>query len=352
MISRQVVSLGTRQGFSLLEVLVACGILVIGLASIAAILPAAGSRLGEAAAQDRAAAAAVVAMSEIRCRGLCVRSMFPTGTLSGNFFAPRAVVFGETLSLAVTQSATSAGYVSTSGSLAITATTGTVSLIASGSTFTQALFSGSIPVLSLPTSTIINSRISIDTTSDFRRGFFLEDEVQYQSAVTGDLPLNSFVNGVRQFNRGVCWGAMITSFPLSITSGSMTAAKVSVAVFRKPGGIATAMTLISSTTNAAAASGIFQLSGPNAPASLQRTVLKPCSSVLAIPASGTVAPQWLSIQSSWLTGTNPLSTVSSATTCVVFKNPTLVAPLVSGSTLNVIGFENLLLVSEQTYSVQ
>ena len=55
-----------RAGFSLLEVLVACGILVVGLASIAAILPAAGSRLSEAAAQDRAVAAAAVAMSEIR----------------------------------------------------------------------------------------------------------------------------------------------------------------------------------------------------------------------------------------------------------------------------------------------
>ena len=66
-----------RAGFSLLEVLVACGILVVGLASIAAILPAAGSRLSEAAAQDRAVAAAAVAMSEIRCRNLAARDISP-----------------------------------------------------------------------------------------------------------------------------------------------------------------------------------------------------------------------------------------------------------------------------------
>ena len=54
-----------RGGFSLLEVLVACGILVIGLTSIAAILPAAGARFAEAALYDRAAATANVGMSEV-----------------------------------------------------------------------------------------------------------------------------------------------------------------------------------------------------------------------------------------------------------------------------------------------
>ncbi|MBM4058212.1 MAG: hypothetical protein FJ275_08255, partial [Planctomycetes bacterium] len=43
-----------RAGMTLLEVLVACGILVMGLASVAAMLPAAGARLAEATAIDRA----------------------------------------------------------------------------------------------------------------------------------------------------------------------------------------------------------------------------------------------------------------------------------------------------------
>ena len=132
-----------RAGFSLLEVLVACGILVVGLASIAAILPAAGSRLSEAAAQDRAVAAAAVAMSEIRCRNLATRDIFPTGSTA---IAP-AVVFGETLSLAVTTSATSLGYssgltatgVPTSGSAVLSG-----SLSVSGSTILSVTNTGTL----------------------------------------------------------------------------------------------------------------------------------------------------------------------------------------------------------------
>lgn len=306
--------MNARRGFSLLEVLVACGILVVGLASIAAILPAAGSRLSEASAQDRAAAAAAVAMSEIRCRNLVARDMFP-----GPLTAPApAIVFGETISLA--------------------------------STVAPAVLSSA--------SSSLSSRIQNNTVLDDRRGYFLEDEVQYQPSLTGNLPLNSFVigttngSGVRQFNRGICWGAMITPLPWGVTTGSMTAAKVSVAVFRKPGGLATEVTLTSSTTGTAAAQGMFQTNGT--PASMQRTILKPCSRVLGLPAGPGSAPQWLAIRSSWLSGTNPLSTVASATTCVVFENDSQVLSLIgsAGSSLTVIGFENLLLVNEQTLPVQ
>ena len=339
---------GQRAGFSLLEVLVACGILVIGLASIAAILPAAGSRLGEASAQDRAIAAAAVAMSEIQCRGLVSRQLLPTGTwVGGPAFSPSAIIFGETLSLAVTSSATSSGYATTTGSLALTATSGSVSLATGGTTAIQAFLSGTLPVLSVPVPSILNSRINNDIASADRRGFILEDEVQYLPSVTGDLPANSFVNGVRQFNRGVCWGALMTPTPAGASWATANAAKVSVAVFRKPGGMATAMTLTSSTTGFAAATGIFQIT---APASLQRTILKPCSNVLAVGPA--VAPQWLAIRSSWISGTNPLTTLASATTCVTFENPALVGPLVIGNTLTVIGFENLLLVNEQTLPIQ
>lgn len=333
-----------RAGFSLLEVLVACGILVIGLASIAAILPAAGSRLGEASAQDRAMAAAVAAMSEIRCRGLASRDMFP-GPLSG--IAP-AIVFGETLSLAVTGSVTSLGY---SSGLTASGSVTPGSAVLSG-----VLASAGSTILSVADTGTLATRIHNNTALDDRRGYFLEDDVQYRISATGNLPLNSFVGGVRQFNRGVCWGAMLTPEPWGVTTGGMNAAKVSVAVFRKPGGAATAITLTSTTTGVAAASGIFQTSVAATPAAIQRTILRPCSHVLALPAtavSGSIAPQWLTIRSSWVSGTNPLTTLSSATTCVIFANPSLAAPLLGGgSTITVIGFENLLLVNEQTLSVQ
>ena len=74
-----------RQGFSLLEVLVACGILVVGLAGIAAILPAAGSRLSEATLCDRASAAVGVAMSDVVVRNVASSKLFFTNQYSRCF---------------------------------------------------------------------------------------------------------------------------------------------------------------------------------------------------------------------------------------------------------------------------
>lgn len=70
-----------RNGVTLLEVLIAGGILVIGLASVAAILPAAGSILGEASAADRAAALANDAFAEVSRLGLFRAADFQTASL-------------------------------------------------------------------------------------------------------------------------------------------------------------------------------------------------------------------------------------------------------------------------------
>ncbi|MFM8985733.1 MAG: hypothetical protein ACKONH_06710, partial [Planctomycetia bacterium] len=77
----------SRAGLSLLEVLVACGILVIGLTSIAAILPAAGSRLTQASQADRGGTLAANAYAEMVNRGLIAADLFSSGT--------RACVFGR-----------------------------------------------------------------------------------------------------------------------------------------------------------------------------------------------------------------------------------------------------------------
>lgn len=80
-----------RAGMSLLEVLVSLGILAAGLASIAALLPAAGARLGDAAAIDGAGALAANVHADVRIRGVLVATMF-----SGS--APQAVVTGSMFS--------------------------------------------------------------------------------------------------------------------------------------------------------------------------------------------------------------------------------------------------------------
>jgi len=64
---------------SLLEVLVALGILVAGLARVAALLPAASARLADATAIDRAGTLAANAHADLRNRGiLTATTIFPT----------------------------------------------------------------------------------------------------------------------------------------------------------------------------------------------------------------------------------------------------------------------------------
>lgn len=65
-----------RTGITLLEVLVACGILVIGLSSVAALLPAAASVMADAVRLDRAANLATNAVADLRFRGMLRADLF------------------------------------------------------------------------------------------------------------------------------------------------------------------------------------------------------------------------------------------------------------------------------------
>ncbi|MBM4022351.1 MAG: hypothetical protein FJ284_08940 [Planctomycetes bacterium] len=80
-----------RAGMTLLEVLVACGILVMGLASVAAMLPAAGARLAEATAIDRAGTLSANCFANLRNRGVLKASLFTAHTIKvvvlGDMFA-------------------------------------------------------------------------------------------------------------------------------------------------------------------------------------------------------------------------------------------------------------------------
>lgn len=83
-----------RAGMTLLEVLVALGILVAGLASVAALLPAAGARLADATAIDRAGTLAANAHADLRNRGLLTPSLFPATTVI-TASSGRICVFGQ-----------------------------------------------------------------------------------------------------------------------------------------------------------------------------------------------------------------------------------------------------------------
>lgn len=292
-----------RAGFSLLEVLVACGILVVGLAGIAAIMPAAGARLGEASAQDRAAAAVENAFVDISARGLVSKDLFLQAG-------------------ATTYSGTSA-----------------------------ALFGAAIPAMpagipnifpvtgNTPAAAWLATRI--DTNTAQNRGFFLEDELLY--APTDDVPLNSFVDGAREFNRGICWSAMVSPMPWLTPPNSFKVAKVSVAVFRKPPTESMDMRLEQ------AAGNVFNVTSPSPlDDAARKTFLKPCGFLLAVPmSSGTAAPQWLEINSSWMRENLP---PQPPTLQVSLRSEAFSSATVSGP-IRAIGFDNLLTVTERIMTV-
>lgn len=225
-----------RTGFSLLEVLVASGLLVLGLAGFGALLPLAGSRLAEATAEDRAGTLASNAFAEIAGRGLAASDLFPAGSTN------RACVFGPVL----------AGLTD--------------------------------PAIVAATDAALAPRI------EPTRGFQLEDDLTYRLASSTDTPANAFVNGglgPRESKPGHCWAAMLTPLDFGSPVGPGARATLSVAVFRKAGEMQ-AFTLTP-------ASGNYELS-PGSDSSRKRFA-RGCSYLLVLPAGG--APTWRRINASW-----------------------------------------------------
>jgi len=228
----------SRAGFSLLEVLVACGLLVIGLTSLAALLPAAASRLAEAHAEDQAGTLAADAWADIVNRGLASSDLFPANSTGA------ARTFGPAFS----------------------------SL--SGPTITQAK------------ADVVSSRI------DASRSFTLEDDLTDRPLADGNAPLNMFSEaglGPRDHREGICWAAMITPRSFAAPVGPGSAATVSLAVFKKAGDIQP-FTLTYSSGNYALSPG---------DESTRKTFARGCSYLLLTP-SGT-SPTWRRINASWTT---------------------------------------------------
>lgn len=260
-----------RGGITLLEVLVACGILVVGLASIASLLPAAGSRLSQAALEDRTGAAAANAYAEMVNRGLVAVDLFGSGTT-------KACVLGQTLPLACA--------VAPASSFLVSATAVAPS--------------------------VMQARI------DPVRGFQLEDELVYTMPTTADTPNNSFVSGTsgpRAYREGVCWGAMLS--PQSGTAEAGGVATLSIAVFKKPGD---ARPIALSLTN-----GLYKMASPDE--TVRKSYLAGCSYVLATPSASSTEkiPKWFKINSSWNDGVifadSTFTTFSGSTPTVIgFKN--------------------------------
>jgi hypothetical protein len=288
---------GCRAGVTLLEVLVACGILVVGLASVASILPAAGTRLAQATLEDRAGTAAANAYADIVNRGLVAADIFGSATANTG----RSAVFGQTLPILSS--------LATSGSFIVSSAT-------------------AAPVVTF-------ARI------DDSRTTFLEDDLVYQPAGLGDTPVSSFFSGTapREFKTGVCWGAMLA--PDFFPAAPGVVATLSIAVFRKPGD---AMALRLTGT------GIYQYSpaDPTTAETIRKQYLPGCGYVLALPTSAPAAPKWVKITSSWIaSGTGPVNVVLD-----LFPLGSGAANLISSGTMLVVAFENLQRVDQYPVSLE
>lgn len=272
-----------RSAFSLLEVLVACGILVFALAGIAAILPAAGSIVTDGVAQDRAGMLAANVMAELRSRDL---------------FRASAYTGGKSVVLGILGTPT-------------TWTSGTPTAFKGVETFLLNPFiSSTVPTLFDAAWPYGDKTIAVDNY----RGFFLEDDLQIDSSGTapaftyefGDVTTGTTI-GPRTFKRSASWGAIVTPGGPSPQPGDL--ATLSVATFRKPADAA----MIGLTTGTTG-TNIFSL--PPGNQTVIKTYLSPGSYMLAIPpAPPSALPlRWVRVVSSW--------TAQSGTSFVVVNDDT------------------------------
>lgn len=278
------------RGTTLLEVLVAGGVLVVGLASIASLLPAAGSRLGQAANEDRGGTLAANARSEALARGLVAFDLFAA--------ADKPIAFGKGM---------------------LTGTTLNAGLSAAG--------------FAAPVAAVLNQRI------DQERGFLLEDEVLFIPTTNAATPINDFPGGRRAFREGISWGATLVPNTFPAEAGS--SAVLGIAVFHRLG-------QAQSVPLTTMAGGLFKMTTLNE-ATLKQ-FLKSCSYVL-VPRAGGGGPRWFRIMASWRPLPDPATGVRTNDGCfITFADPEFAD--FAGADPTVIGFENLIRVDQYNVTLE
>jgi hypothetical protein len=279
------------RGMTLLEVLISCGVLVVGLASIASLLPAAGSRLGQATTEDRGGTLAANARTDALARGLVAFDLFADPA--------KSIAFGKGM---------------------MTGTTLNAGLAAAR--------------FAAPVAATLNQRI------DPPRGFVLEDEVLFTPPTTTETPLNDFLDGRRVFKEGICWGA--TLVPQAFPAKAGSPAVLGVAVFRREGqaeGIP--LTTMSG--------GLYQMTTLDE-AKLKR-FLKSCSSVLVPGTDPAKGPRWFRITASWRPALDPVTNQRQNDGCYVAFADSEFATF-AGANPTVIGFDNLIRVDQYNVILQ
>jgi len=281
------------RGMTLLEVLISCGVLVVGLASIASLLPAAGSRLAQATTEDRGGTLAANARTDAVARGLVAFDLFSD--------ASKSLCFGKGMT---------------------TVPSGAQTL----PTISAARFAAPVDAM--------NQRI------DPLRGFVLEDDVLFSPPTTTETPLNDFLDGRRVFKEGICWGATIVPQAFPAKAGSP--AVLGVAVFRREGQAES----IPLTTMSG---GLYRMNTLDE-VKLKR-FLKSCSFVLVPGTDPAKGPRWFRITASWRPGLDSVTNQRSNDGCYVAFADSKFATF-AGANPTVIGFDNLIRVDQYNVILQ
>lgn len=294
------------RGITLLEVLVSCGLLVVGLSAVAALLPASGSRLTQATTEDRAAVLLSNAAAEIVNRGLVTADAFP-----GDGSAP-TLAFGKVL-----DRLPSLGVLPSGG-------------VASG------MFAG----LSAAAQKRCGSW----------RTFVLEDVLAYAPSRTADTPMNAFSSdaaglGPREFRNGLCWGATLAPRTRPVAPGGQ--AVLTLVVFKRwDGGVGGAaaepLPLVLTRAGSVYEADLF--------ADADDALLRGCTWVLALPAAAADAPRWFRVMSSW-----NWRTPTGQTKRVVLHDQAeferLTGSAAAGAAATVLAFEGIVRVDEQALTL-
>lgn len=295
---------GRRPGITLLEVLIACGLLVMGLSTMASLLPASGARLAQASVADRAGILASNALADSLNRGLIFADMFPTGT--GTATSARTLALGAVV--------------------------------------------GGLPEFGVLPSERDAAEYFTPPSGEGRsrcgspRTFLLEDELAYEPPSVAPTPGNAFATGgdgspgPRRVRDGVCWGATLTPEVFPAAAGG--AAVLAIAVFKRSGEAAGGAGKAPIAVGITRANGCYEadvLGGGS--------LLKPCSWVLAIPGAPGTAPRWFQVMSSWT-----FEPPAAQTTCLIFRNQPDFASLSGsesdGKKASIIAFGDLVRVDE------
>jgi hypothetical protein len=287
-----------RRGITLLEVLIACGLLVVGLSTMASLLPAAGSRLAQASLEDRAGVLTANALAELTNRRLVAADAFEAGG--------RSLVIGRVVERLPDR---------------------------------PEMRPRGVPLAIGPTPA---ARARCGTP----RTFLLEDELLYGEPRLASTPANAFATlsdgaGPRRCRQALCWGAMISAASLPPTAGGL--ARLTIAVFRKEGGDEQIVPItLSRSSNHYRAAG---LGGDD-------SLLEACSWVLAVPpGDNAAAPRWFQIMSAWR-----FPAPADPSPRVIFRDQAgfeaFTATAAADATATVLWFEGLVRIDERDLTLE